>query len=394
MVFPKDFRSLFRKISRIFFLAFYLIVHFSFCRAAAVEPEKSIAIPGKDTVFYLTHNDIKSGERLFYGLMRDQDGQVSCISCHNIKPVDVMNWSPSAYDIAATGESKTLDDLQTALFTPAGKRLAEVHTGYNELTPIELAQIKGFLHEYYEQGGYKPKPIVNQIILFIGLILLFLVALLDLVWFKIIRYRPVHMAVLLITAIFITKVIVTESIALGRSKNYMPDQPIKFSHMVHAGQNKIDCQYCHNSAEFAKSAGIPSLSVCLNCHMIVREGSRSGKFEINKIFAALDDKKPVQWNRVYKLPDHVFFSHAQHVGAGKLACLTCHGSVEKMDRIQQVPDLSMGWCISCHRDTKVQFHDNKFYEKYAGLRMKLENGQIDSVTVAMIGGTDCMKCHY
>jgi hypothetical protein len=136
------------------------------------------------------------------------------------------------------------------------------------------------------------------------------------------------------------------------------------------------------------------LSVCLNCHMVVREGSRSGRFEINKIFAALESKKPVQWKRVYKLPDHVFFSHAQHVGAGKLACQTCHGTVEKMDRITQVPDLSMGWCINCHRDTRVQFHDNKFYEKYGDLRKKLEKGQIDSVTVSMIGGTDCMKCHY
>jgi hypothetical protein len=275
-----------------------------------------------------------------------------------------------------------------------GKRLSQAHSGYSSLTIEEVAQLKGYMHEYYEKGGYKPKPIINQILLFSGLTLIFLLALLDLVWFRIIRYRPVHAVVLLASALFITKIVVVESINIGRSKNYMPDQPIKFSHVVHAGQNKIDCQFCHNSAEYGTSAGIPSSSVCLNCHMVVREGSRSGRFEINKIFAAIDAKKPVSWKRVYKLPDHVFFSHAQHVGAGKLACQTCHGPVEKMDRIAQVPDLSMGWCINCHRDTKVQFHDNKFYEKYEDLRSKMEKGQIDSVTVEMIGGTDCMKCHY
>jgi hypothetical protein len=379
------------KFRRIVFLSFIV---FSGFRLYCAEPEKAIVVQGTDTTFNLTHNDIKTGERLFYGLIRDQEGQVSCISCHNIKPVEEMNWNPSAFEVASLMESKTVDDLKAVLFSPGGKRLSQAHTGYTTLTENEIAQLKGYLHEYYEKGGYKPKTIINQILLFTGLVLIFLLALLDLVWFRVIRYRPVHVVVLLASALFITRIVVEESIAVGRSKNYMPDQPIKFSHMVHAGQNKIDCQFCHNSAEFGTSAGIPSLSVCLNCHMVVREGSRSGRFEINKIFAALDSKKPVQWKRVYKLPDHVFFSHAQHVGAGKQACQTCHGNVEQMDRIIQVPDLSMGWCINCHRDTKVQFHDNKFYEKYEDLRKKLEKGEIDSVTVNMIGGTDCMKCHY
>ena len=379
------------KFRRIVFLSFIVLFGFrSFC----AEPEKGMFVQGTDTTFNLTHNDIKTGERLFYGLIRDQEGQTSCISCHNIKPVEELNWNPSAFEVASLMESKTVDDLKAVLFSPGGKRLSQAHTGYTTLTLDEVARLKGYLHEYYEQGGYKPKAIINQILLFTGLVLIFLLALLDLVWFRIIRYRPVHVIVLLASALFITKIVVEESIAVGRSKNYMPDQPIKFSHRVHAGQNKIDCQFCHNSAEFGTSAGIPSISVCLNCHMVVRESSRSGRFEINKIFAALDTKKPVQWKRVYKLPDHVFFSHAQHVGAGKLVCQTCHGTVEQMDRITQVPDLSMGWCINCHRDTRVQFHDNKFYEKYEDLRKKLEKGEIDSVTVNMIGGTDCMKCHY
>jgi hypothetical protein len=392
MVFQKRNCLFLRKISSAF-LFFLLLLAPPACLYAA-DTVQSIAVQGKDTLFHLTHNDIKAGERLFYGLMRDQEGQVSCVSCHNIRPVEELNWSPSAFEIAATSNSKTLEDLRTVLLTPSGKRLAQAHTGYTTLTEEELVQLKGFLIEYHEMGGYHSRPVIDRLLYFLGLVVLFLLAFLDLVWFRVIRFRMVHTLILLVTAVFITKVIVEESIALGRSKNFTPDQPIKFSHQVHAGQNKIDCQYCHNSAEFSKSAGIPSASVCLNCHMMVREGSRSGRFEINKIFAALQEKKPIAWKRVYNLPDHAFFSHAQHIGAGKLACQTCHGPVEKMDRIIQVPDLSMGWCINCHRSTKVQFHDNKFYEKYTELKAKLDKGQIDSVTVDMVGGTDCMKCHY
>jgi len=257
-----------------------------------------------------------------------------------------------------------------------------------------VARIKGYLHGYFERGGHPTKPIIDRLLYFLGLVALFLLAFLDLVWFRVIRYRLVHAVVLLLCTGFISKVLVEESISIGRSKNYTPDQPIKFSHKVHAGQNQIDCQYCHSSAEFGKSAEIPAASVCLNCHMVVREGTKSGRYEINKIFAALESKKPIPWIRVYNLPDHAFFSHAQHVGAGKLACQTCHGPVEQMDRIVQVPDLSMGWCVNCHRETKVQFHDNRFYSNYGILREKIEKGQIDSVTVEMVGGTDCMKCHY
>ncbi len=385
------FRS---KLRRVACLSILMLAQFSLTRLFPATDFRPVEIPGKDTVYHLTHNDIQLGERLFYGLLRDQAGQVSCVSCHNIKPAAEMNWSPSAFEIAAVSHSKSLDDLRAVLHSPSGKRLTVAHTGYRALSDDELSKIKGYLLEYYEQGGYHPKRKVDKLLIFLGWFLLFVIVFLDLVWFRIIRYRVVHVTVLLVSAVFITKVIVEESIALGRSKDYSPDQPVKFSHLVHAGQNMIDCLYCHSGAEFSKSAGIPAASVCLNCHMIVRDGTRSGRFEINKIFTSLEKKEPIAWMRVYNLPDHVFFSHAQHVGAGKLACQTCHGTVEQMDRITQVPDLSMGWCINCHRESKVQFHDNKFYSSYGELREKFEKGRIDSVTVAMVGGTDCMKCHY
>jgi hypothetical protein len=347
-----------------------------------------------DSVYTLDHRDFKMGERLFYGLLREQEGQATCVSCHTIIPDGAFNWNPSAYDIAASSINKSTDDLKAVLLTPTGKRIMVAHTGYANLTTEQLVQLKAFLIEYYEQGGYMNKPVVNQLLFFIGLVILLIITFLDLIWFRLIKFRLIHVTVLLAASVLITRIIVIEAIALGRSQNFDPDQPVKFSHTVHAGQNKIDCLYCHSTAESSKTAGIPSVNVCLNCHMVVRDGTRSGRFEINKIFASMDHGQPIKWIRVYNLPDHAFFSHAQHVGAGKIACQTCHGMVEQMDRMVQVPDLSMGWCINCHRDTKVQFHDNQFYASYKELKVKLQKSEIDSVTVAMVGGTDCMKCHY
>ncbi|MBI5010947.1 MAG: cytochrome c3 family protein, partial [Bacteroidia bacterium] len=91
---------------------------------------------------------------------------------------------------------------------------------------------------------------------------------------------------------------------------------------------------------------------------------------------------------------HVFFSHAQHVEAGGLKCQQCHGPVEEMDRIRLNQNLTMGWCIECHRTKNVNFKNNQFYSDYKELAAKIRNGEADSVTVERIGGTECMKCHY
>jgi len=110
--------------------------------------------------------------------------------------------------------------------------------------------------------------------------------------------------------------------------------------------------------------------------------------------------KPVEWIKIHNLPDHVYFNHSQHVRAGKVACQTCHGEIQKMDEVYQFADLSMGWCVNCHRETKVQFYDsasgtgNKFYSIYEKFHEDLKAGRMDSVTVEKIGGTECQKCHY
>jgi hypothetical protein len=110
---------------------------------------------------------------------------------------------------------------------------------------------------------------------------------------------------------------------------------------------------------------------------------------------------PVEWVRIHNLPDHVYFSHAQHVHAGKIQCQTCHGPIQTMDEVYQFAPLSMGWCINCHRTTRVDFPDsaarqpgNKFYGLYTKFAAELKRGERDSVTVEDIGGTECQKCHY
>ena len=217
--------------------------------------------------------------------------------------------------------------------------------------------------------------------------------------------------------------IVKGAIGLGRSQNYQPEQPIFYSHKVHAGVNQINCLYCHGGAMEGKSANIPSVNICMNCHMTISEYSGTagklfredgtevnGTDEIKKIYAAAGwdaskkqytgETHEIAWTKIHNLPDHVFFSHAQHVNAGKQQCQTCHGEITKMDEVYQFADLSMGWCINCHRTTKVNFggkngeEGNKFYSIYKKYHDEIKEGKRDSVTVSDIGGTECQKCHY
>lgn len=207
------------------------------------------------------------------------------------------------------------------------------------------------------------------------------------------------------------------AIGMGRSKDYQPEQPIYYSHKVHAGVNQVNCLYCHGGAQEGKHANIPSLNTCMNCHMAINEYSDkseklyredgtevNGTAEIQKLYSYtgwdpaqkkyVNEPKPIEWVKIHNLPDHVYFNHAQHVKAGKVACQTCHGEIQNMGEVYQFSDLSMGWCVNCHRETKVQFTENKFYSIYEKFHNDLKNGTLDSVTVERIGGTECQKCHY
>lgn len=229
---------------------------------------------------------------------------------------------------------------------------------------------------------------------FIAMVVLILISLFDLFVSRLVPWHWIHGVIIFISVIIIGEVVFVEAASLGRQKFYQPDQPIWFSHKVHAGQNRIDCKYCHFTADKSMHAGIPPIHVCLNCHNQVKQGKITGTKEIAKIFDAYNNDKPVEWVKVHNLPDHVYFNHAQHVNVGKVECSECHGKVEKMDVVMQVEDLSMGWCIDCHRNKDVQFATNKFYDQFKEMHEKLKNGEKSSVKVLDMGGEECQRCHY
>jgi mono/diheme cytochrome c family protein len=198
----------------------------------------------------------------------------------------------------------------------------------------------------------------------------------------------------------------------GKWVGYKPEQPINFSHKIHAGDNGIDCQYCHSTVEKSKTASIPSANVCMNCHRVIDQTANEGsKEEIAKIYYAVgwnaDSAKytgithPIKWNKVHVLPDHVFFSHQQHVKVGKQECETCHGNLKTMTVAEQQRPLTMGWCIDCHRTTQIDMKEdekgnyagNGYYESLHE-KMKEKYGKGAKITVAQAGGIECARCHY
>lgn len=162
------------------------------------------------------------------------------------------------------------------------------------------------------------------------------------------------------------------------NEGYAPEQPIPFSHKIHAGDNKIDCKYCHTGVEKAKHAGIPSLNVCMNCHTVVKGDSPY----IQQIKKAYTEGRPIEWVRIHELPDYVYFPHKRHVAKG-VACESCHGDVKKMDRVYQFAPLTMGWCMQCHRGETTP--KNVIHSMFPDV--KDPHGRLP------VAPTDCSTCH-
>ena len=184
-----------------------------------------------------------------------------------------------------------------------------------------------------------------------------------------------------------TKATIDGAYSVGIQQGYAPKQPIAYSHKLHAGQYKIDCNYCHTGVNKGKSATIPSANICMNCHGVIKKESP----EIQKIYAAIETNQPIEWVRVHNLPDLAYFNHAQHVNVGNVQCQTCHGEIEKMEVVEARSSLTMGWCIDCHRRTEVNTKDNAYYDKLVALHRKESK---EPLKVANIGGLECSKCHY
>lgn len=215
--------------------------------------------------------------------------------------------------------------------------------------------------------------------------------------------------------------IVNGGVEMGRQQNYMPHQPIFYSHKVHAGIHQINCQYCHAGVNDSRQAMIPSTNVCMNCHMQIDEytGEDLYDYEGNKVDGTAEIQKlykyagwdpatkqyirdeegnikatPIEWVKVHNLPDHVYFNHSQHVNVGNVQCQTCHGPIQEMHEVKQFESLSMGWCINCHRETKVDFQNNNYYSIFEKYHQEIKEGKRDGVTAAEVGGLECQKCHY
>ena len=176
--------------------------------------------------------------------------------------------------------------------------------------------------------------------------------------------------------------------AVGLTQGYQPTQPIAFSHKIHAGENQINCAYCHTSMYKGKSANIPSANICMNCHSQIKTESP----EIKKIYRAIERKQPIQWVRVHNLPDLAYFNHSQHTQVGGIQCQTCHGPIQNMEVVYQYSALTMGWCINCHRETPLNTKGNAYYDNLVKLHDK-SNSAVP-FTVSSNGGTECSKCHY
>jgi hypothetical protein len=341
-----------------------------------------------------SQHSVKVGERLFHGLIQTGDQTIDCASCHYTNQIDTLNWNPSALAIAKTTKDLDSTEFANRLFNNMTQAGMTAHENV-QLTGEQVKNIRAYLDHIRETGLREEKPVVTELLIFIGLVLVILLLIADMAFFKVIKTNAIHFLLITAAGVGIVKILYTEAVALDRMQGYEPQQPIKFSHKVHAGDNQIDCMYCHTSASHSKSAGLPGASLCMNCHEVIMEGPKAGDFEINKITRALEDSMPIEWVRIHQLPDHAFFSHAQHVEVGGLDCQECHGPVEEMHVMRQHAELSMGWCLDCHRTMNVDMIENDYYQKtFEEYHQDLVEGRIDSVTVADIGGTDCMKCHY
>ena len=193
------------------------------------------------------------------------------------------------------------------------------------------------------------------------------------------------------------KAVINGLYSVGVQQGYAPKQPIAFSHKLHAGAYEIDCNYCHTGAMKGKSATIPSVNICMNCHRSVKTESPL----IQQLWAAADwkpetlsfgpNQKPIEWVRIHNLPDLAYFNHQQHVVVGGIECQTCHGPIETMDVVKQYSLLTMGWCIDCHRKTDINSKGNAYYDKLVELHNAANK---EPMKVEDNGGLECAKCHY
>ncbi len=389
-----------------------------------------------------------------------QDGkalfQANCASCHN--PVKVVT-GPALKGVTSRVPDKKLLHAwiknNTAVLATGNKYFNDLYIQFSKtpmntfpgLTDVEIDAILKYVEDFKEAGpaanptGPNTAPESDNSLMYGILTLILAVIMLVLLQVNsnlkklsddksgvpssepIPFYRNKAYIAMIVLVLFVLGgyFLVQSAVGLGRTKDYQPEQPIYFAHKVHPGTNQISCLYCHGGAWDSKHAGVPSLNICMNCHAAIndykgeplhREDGTAvdANAEIQKLYSYTGydpasgkytkPGKEIEWVKIHNLPDHVYFNHAQHIRAGQVQCQTCHGNITQMGEVKQFAELSMGWCINCHRTSKVNFPDsagnggNKFYSIYERFHKDLKSGKMDSVTVENIGGTECQKCHY
>ena len=168
------------------------------------------------------------------------------------------------------------------------------------------------------------------------------------------------------------------------------DQPVPFSHDHHTEVLGIHCGYCHTSVETSSFAGIPPTETCMNCHSQIWTGSEM----LEPVRESWRTQEPIAWNRVYDLPDFVYFDHSIHVAKG-IGCSSCHGAVNEMPLIRQYPTLEMQWCLDCHREPEkhVRPKSEIYNMKWEPPSNQRELG-LQLVAEYNIQGRDsCSACH-
>jgi hypothetical protein len=169
---------------------------------------------------------------------------------------------------------------------------------------------------------------------------------------------------------------------------YRPQQPIPFSHQLHANELGMDCRYCHNTVERAAHAAIPPTRTCMNCHSQIHKDSPN----LEAMRVSYESGRPIPWIRVHDLPDYAYFSHEAHVNRG-VSCVSCHGRIDHMEVVQQQERLSMGWCLECHRAPDEHLRDPALVTKL-GWEPEAGEQQPDWRTVNNINPSqDCSTCH-
>ncbi len=385
-------------------------------------------------VDYLVGHDIQKGEELF---------KANCTSCHklgdekkarligpglNVEIFEeytqewLIEWIRNSSALIETGDEQAIaifeeynQSVMTAFPTLSDDDVRDI-LAYIENPPVEEVAVV----EVVENKDVKSENVSTQTLLILVIALVSVFGFLtflknslkkasnieETIFQGLKKWVSSNIAIVLIVVhlgVLVVIVIGWQSLSkIGISQNYKPAQPIEFSHKLHAGEQGIDCNYCHSSARKSKHSGIPSANVCMNCHANIVEGPVHGTKEIAKIYKAVGydvdsrsyiegyEQQPIKWVRIHNLPNHAYFNHSQHVVAGNIECQECHGAIEEMDVVYQKEKLTMGWCINCHRDSKIDL-DNPYYHEYDDW---VEKHKKADLTVEDIGGLECGKCHY